>query len=102
MECPIARSLDVVGEWWTPLILRNVLMGGMTRFEEIQSNLGIGPTVLTNRLNRLVERGLLERRQYSDRPPRFDYVATEAARDFLPVLDALYAWGDKWAPPTPQ
>lgn len=98
MNCPIAQALELVGEWWTPLILRNVVMGGMNRFDDIQGNLGIAPTVLTSRLNHLVEHGLLVRRQYSEHPPRHEYVATEAARDFLPVLDALYAWGEKWAP----
>lgn len=98
MDCPIAQSLELVGEWWTPLILRNVLIGGMTRFDEIQTNLGIAPTVLTSRLNHLVDTGLLERRQYSEHPPRYDYLATEAANDFEVVLQALYKWGQKWAP----
>lgn len=97
MDCPIAQSLELVGEWWTPLILRNVVMGGMTRFDDIQTNLGIAPTVLTSRLNHLVDSGLLERRQYNEHPPRYDYVATEAGQDFLPVLEALYEWGRKWA-----
>jgi DNA-binding HxlR family transcriptional regulator len=98
MNCPIAQSLELIGEWWTPLILRDVLMGGHTRFDEIQSSLDIAPTVLTSRLNGLVENGLLERRQYTDRPPRSEYVATEKAKDFQPVLDELYRWGEKWTP----
>lgn len=96
MDCPIAQSLEVVGEWWTPLILRNILIVGHTRFDELQTSLDIAPTVLTRRLNHLVDTGLLERRQYSEHPPRFEYIATEAALDFKPVLKALAKWGKKW------
>ena len=99
MECPIAQSLEAVGEWWTPLILRDVVMLGLTRFDDIQTDLGIAPTVLTSRLKRLVDEGLLERRQYSERPPRYEYLPTEAARDFEPVLKALFKWGLKWTSP---
>jgi len=102
MACPIARSLELVGEWWTPLILRDVLLLDLTRFDDIQANLGIAPTVLTKRLNHLVDRGLLERRQYSERPPRFEYVATDSSRDFEPVLRALETWGREWAAPGPN
>ncbi|MEL7159106.1 MAG: helix-turn-helix domain-containing protein [Actinomycetota bacterium] len=98
MACPIAQSLELVGEWWTPLILRDVLLVGLTRFDEIQTNLGIAPTVLTTRLNHLVEAGLLTRSQYCERPPRFEYLPTEAARDFVPVLESLAQWGQKWTP----
>lgn len=98
MGCPIAQSLELVGEWWTPLILRDTVMVGLTRFEEIQRNLGIAPTVLTTRLNHLVDNGLLERRQYCERPPRYEYIPTESARDFEPVLKALFKWGLKWTP----
>ena len=101
MECPIAQSLELVGEWWTPLILRDIVMLGHTRFDDIQRDLGIAPTVLTARLRRLEEAGMLERRQYSERPPRFEYLPTEAAREFEPVLKALMKWGLKWtSPPT--
>lgn len=96
MACPIAQSLELVGEWWTPLILRDIVMGGATRFDDIQNNLGIAPTVLTSRLGHLVDNGLLERRQYCERPPRFEYIPTEAAKDFEPVLLALLTWGKKW------
>lgn len=96
MDCPIAQSLEIVGEWWTPLILRDVVIMGLTRFDDIQTSLGIAPTVLTSRLNHLVDNGMLERRQYSDRPVRFEYVPTEAARDFEPVLQAMFTWGRKW------
>ena len=101
MDCPIAQSLEVVGEWWTPLILRDVVMLGLTRFDDIQNDLGIAPTVLSSRLKHLIDNGLLERRQYSDHPPRYEYLPTDAARDFEPVLKALLKWGLKWtAPPS--
>ena len=98
MTCPIARSLDKVGEWWSILILRDAYRG-KTRFDEFQKNLGIGTNTLTRRLNQLVEEGMFERRQYSDRPPRFEYVLTDAGRDFQPVLEAFIAWGNKHALP---
>src|SRR5262245_32666310 len=94
MPCPIARSLERVGEWWSMLILRDAFHG-MTRFDEFQTSLGIAPNMLTRRLNALVEAGLLERRRYSERPPRDEYVLTERGRDFRPVLITLLAWGNK-------
>lgn len=94
MPCPIARSLERVGEWWSILILRDAFRG-LTQFDQFQKNLGIAPNMLTRRLNALVESGLMERRQYSERPPRYEYVLTEMGRDFRPVLWALLAWGNK-------
>src|SRR5580693_5982033 len=94
MKCPIARSLDRVGEWWSILILRDAFYG-LRRFDEFQKNLGVAPNILTRRLNRLVESGLLERRPYSEHPPRDEYVLTERGRDFRPVLLALLAWGNR-------
>jgi DNA-binding HxlR family transcriptional regulator len=94
MPCPIARSLERVGEWWSMLILRDALHG-MTRFDEFQKSLGIAPNMLTRRLDALVEAGLLERRRYSERPPRHEYVLTARGRDFRPVLIALMAWGNR-------
>ena len=102
MQCPIARSLERVGEWWSILILRDASLG-LTRFDQFQKSLGIAPNMLTRRLNTLVEAGLLERRRYSDRPPRDEYVLTQAGRDFRPVLWALLAWGNKhFAPEGPS
>jgi DNA-binding HxlR family transcriptional regulator len=98
MTCTIARSLDKVGEWWSILILREAYMGN-TRFDDFQKSLGIGTNTLTRRLNRLVDEGMLERRLYCDRPPRYEYVLTEAGRDFRHVLDAFDAWGEKHAAP---
>ena len=94
MQCPIARSLERVGEWWSILILRDASLG-LRRFDEFQESLGIAPNILTRRLKALVEAGLLERRRYSERPPRDEYVLTDPGRDFRPVLWALLAWGNK-------
>jgi len=92
--CPIARSLERVGEWWSILILRDAFRGA-TRFEQFQKSLPIAPNTLTRRLNALVEAGLLERHRYCEHPPRDEYRLTEAGRDFRPVLWALLAWGNK-------
>src|ERR1700758_5111677 len=94
MSCPVARSLERVGEWWSMLILRDALHG-MTRFDQFQKSLGIAPNMLTRRLNALVEAGLMQRRRYSEHPPRDEYVLTARGRDFRPVIVALLAWGNK-------
>jgi DNA-binding HxlR family transcriptional regulator len=94
MPCPIARSLERVGEWWSMLILRDALHG-MTRFDEFQKSLGIAPNMLARRLNALVDAGLLRRHRYSDTPPRDEYLLTARGRDFRPVLLALLAWGNR-------
>ena len=97
MACPIARSLEHVGEWWSMLILRDAF-AGLTRFDEFQANLGIAPNMLARRLAALVEGGLLERRRYQDHPPRDEYVLTARGRDFKPVLAALVAFGRRHYP----
>ena len=94
MACPIARSLERVGEWWSMLILRDAF-AGLTRFDEFQKNLGIAPNMLSRRLAALVEAGMLERRRYSARPPRDEYVLTERGRDFRDVLMVLLAFGNR-------
>jgi DNA-binding HxlR family transcriptional regulator len=94
MECPVARSLERVGEWWSILILRDAF-AGMTRFDEFQNNLKIAPNMLTRRLSALVEAGLLERRRYCERPPRDEYILTPRGRDFRPVILSLQAWGNR-------
>jgi DNA-binding HxlR family transcriptional regulator len=94
MQCPVARSLERVGEWWSILILRDALHG-FTRFDQFQKSLGIAPNMLTRRLNALVEAQLLERRRYSEHPPRDEYVLTARGRDFRPVIVALLAFGNK-------
>jgi DNA-binding HxlR family transcriptional regulator len=93
--CSIARSVDLLGDWWTPLVLRETYLG-VRRFEDFQRNLGIGRNILTQRLNRLVEEGMLARRPYQERPVRHEYVLTDKGRDFYPVMAAMQAWGDRW------
>ena len=93
-QCPIARGLERVGEWWSILILRDALHG-FTRFDQFQESLGIAPNMLTRRLASLVKSGLLERRLYNQRPPRYEYVLTERGRDFRPVILSLMAWGNR-------
>ena len=92
--CPVARTLDVLGDAWTMLILRDA-SAGLTRFDQFRKSLGIAPTMLTKRLATLTEEGLLEKRLYSERPPREEYVLTESGRDYLPVLFLIGAWGRK-------
>jgi DNA-binding HxlR family transcriptional regulator len=94
MQCPIARSLERVGEWWSILILRDAL-NGLKRFDEFQRSLDIAPNMLTRRLRALVDAGLLERRLYQERPARHEYVLTNCGRDFRPVVIALLAWGNR-------
>jgi DNA-binding HxlR family transcriptional regulator len=101
MSCPIARTLDRVGEWWSMLILRDAF-GGMTRFDEFEASLGIAPNMLTRRLQGLVEAGLLEKRRYCEKPPRYEYVLTARGRDFRPVLFALIAYGNRHYAPEGQ
>lgn len=92
-ECPIARSLERVGEWWSILIMRDALHG-LRRFDEFSRSLEIAPNMLTRRLNSLVEAGLLERQAYSERPLRYQYVPTAKGEDFRVVLMAFVAWGN--------
>jgi DNA-binding HxlR family transcriptional regulator len=95
MTCSLARALEVVGEWWTLLVLRDLFVG-LTRFEDICADLGVATNVLTDRLATLVDHGLVERRRYQDHPERFDYVLTEKGRDLFPAIAALVRWGDRW------
>jgi DNA-binding HxlR family transcriptional regulator len=94
MQCPIARSLERVGEWWSILILRDAFLG-LRRFDEFEESLGIAPNMLTRRLKGLVQAGLLERRRYQERPARFEYLLTARGRDFRPVLWTLLNWGNR-------
>jgi DNA-binding HxlR family transcriptional regulator len=96
-NCSVARTLDVVGEWWTLLILRDAFRG-TRRFDDFQASLGVARSVLTARLQKLTERGVLERRAYSEHPPRYEYHLTEKGRALFPVIAALLRWGDEWAP----
>ena len=102
MSCPIARGLERVGEWWSVLILRDAF-AGLTRFEAFQKSLGIAPTMLTRRLDALVEAGMLERQLYCEKPPRHEYRLTPRGVDFRPVLIAMLAWGSRhFAPEGPS
>lgn len=96
-RCPVARTLDRVGDPWSMLILRDAGFG-LARFDQFQESLGIAPNMLTRRLDSLVEAGLLERRPYSDRPVRHEYVLTQKGRDFQPVLQALKTFGRQHYP----
>lgn len=93
-QCPVGRALARAGDTWSMLILRDAGFG-RSRFDDFQKSLGIAPNILTRRLAALVEAGLLERRQYEARPPRFEYLLTDCGRDYLPVLYALGAWGSR-------
>lgn len=93
-DCSIAATLSVIGERWTLLILREAFMR-VRRFEQMQRNLGIARNILADRLQTLVGEGILERRRYQDRPPRFEYRLTEKGLDLYPILVGVLRWGDK-------
>lgn len=99
MACSVAQSLEVVGEWWTPLILRDAFLG-VRRFGDFQASLGIARNILATRLDSLVEHGVLEKVPYQDRPVRSDYLLTEKGRDLWLVIAALREWGDRWEAPS--
>lgn len=101
MQCPVARGLDRVGEWWSMLILRDAFYG-LSRFDDFQTSLGIAPNILSRRLATLVETGMLERHRYSARPVRYEYLLTERGRDFRPVLLSMMAWGNRHFAPEGQ
>ena len=95
MNCAIARTLDVIGDRWTPLVIRD-LVAGLSRFDLLQSNLGISRKVLADRLATLVDAGIAERVPYQDNPPRYDYSLTAKGEDLALVLLAMKSWGDRW------
>lgn len=95
MHCSIAQSLEVVGEWWTLLILRDAFLG-VRRFDDFVERLGISRNVLTIRLDSLVTAGILERRAYDEGRGRYDYLLTGKGRALWPVMTALRQWGDEW------
>jgi DNA-binding HxlR family transcriptional regulator len=96
MACSLARALDVAGEWWTPLVLRDLWMG-RTRFDDIQRNLEVSRKLLADRLDTLVREGMVERRLYQERPQRHEYVLTDAGKELMEALMVLISWGDRWA-----
>jgi len=93
--CPIARTTDLIGDWWTPLVMREAFTG-RRRFDEFQEALGIPRAVLAARLERLVAEGMLEKRQYEDHPVRFEYRLTPKGIAFYDVLAAMWRWGEDW------
>jgi DNA-binding HxlR family transcriptional regulator len=95
MECSIARTMAIAGEPWSPLVIRDVYIG-INRFDDLQRHLGISRKVLAERLRHLVDAGILERRPYSERPLRHEYVLTRMGSEFVDVLMAVVAWGDRW------
>src|SRR5258706_2144424 len=97
-DCSIARTVELIGERWTILILRDVFLG-TSRFEELQRELGVARNVLQTRLERVVEEGILRRVQYQERPPRYEYRLTRKGTDLWPVLVALLKWGDRHVSP---
>jgi DNA-binding HxlR family transcriptional regulator len=98
MHCSVAQCLEVVGEWWSLLIIRDVFLG-VTRFDKMQERLGISRNVLNQRLARLVSAGVLVKVPYSEHPPRYDYRLTDKGRDLWPVITAMRQWGDRHAAP---
>jgi DNA-binding HxlR family transcriptional regulator len=98
MNCSVAQCLEVVGEWWTMLIVRDAFLG-VTRFDDFHERLGVSRNVLNQRLGHLVEAGVLERVAYCEHPPRYDYRLTEKGKDLWPVLTAMRQWGDRWEAP---
>ena len=95
MNCSVAQTLEVVGEWWTMLIVRDCFLG-VTRFDDFHQRLGISRNILTDRLDHLVERGVLVRVPYQENPVRYDYRLTDKGRDLWLVLTAMRQWGDQW------
>src|SRR5688500_18246981 len=97
--CSIARSLEVIGERWSLLIIRDAVFAGSTRYSEFQRTLGIATNILKDRLDGFVDAGIMRRHQYSEQPELYEYLLTEKGRDLEPALIALSEWGDRWAAP---
>ncbi|WP_328460024.1 helix-turn-helix transcriptional regulator [Actinoplanes sp. NBC_00393] len=98
MQCSLAQTLEVIGDWWSPLVLRDLYLG-VDRFDDLVRDLGISRNLLTARLESLVAGGVVRRERYQERPARDRYLLTEAGQELVPVLLALTAWGDRWATP---
>jgi DNA-binding HxlR family transcriptional regulator len=95
LDCSGARTLEQIGERWTLLILRDAFYG-IRRFDDFQASLGVARNILTKRLTKLVDAGIMRKEQYQEHPPRYEYRLTEKGRDLVPILTSLLAWGDKW------
>jgi DNA-binding HxlR family transcriptional regulator len=98
MRCSLARALEFIGDWWSPLIIRDLFLG-VSRFDDLIEDLGISRNLLTRRLNALVADGIVDKKAYQQRPRRYEYRLTEAGGDLVPVLLALTEWGDRWVGP---
>ena len=97
MDCSIARTVEIIGDRWTLMIVRSMFaFKGLHRFEELRAELGVARNILSDRLALLMEHGIVEQRRYSDKPPRHEYHLTEAGKDLLPVILALLRWGDTY------
>lgn len=94
-DCSIARSVDILGDWWTPMVIRSALLGAR-RFEHFTEQLGIPRNVLTERLGRLVEEGIMEKVPYQERPLRHEYRLTEKGVGLYPVIVSILEWGNRW------
>lgn len=99
--CSVAAALDILGERWTLLAIREMAYG-VHRFDQITAYTGASRDILASRLRKLEQRGIIERRRYSEHPPRYEYHLTRAGDDLLPVLRALHQWGDRWAVESPS
>src|SRR5580698_6009010 len=100
MRCPIARTLDIIGERWTILILRDLVVSGPRKFQDLERSLaGISPNTLSARLKTLEENGIVERRFYADHPPRAEYLITTKGRELRPILKTLKKWGERHTRP---
>ncbi|HVM34030.1 MAG TPA: helix-turn-helix domain-containing protein [Actinomycetota bacterium] len=98
MECSVARTLDVIGDRWSLLILRDAFYG-VRRFDDFARDLGVARNILADRLGKLLSKGILEKRQYEERPPRFEYHLTARGKDLIGVVMAMMRWGDRWTSP---
>jgi DNA-binding HxlR family transcriptional regulator len=98
MRCSLARGLELIGDWWSPLIVRDLFLN-VTRFDDLVEDLGISRNLLTRRLKTLIASGIVERTAYQHRPTRYEYRLSEAGRDLVPAMLALTEWGDRWASP---
>jgi DNA-binding HxlR family transcriptional regulator len=98
MHCSVAQCLEVVGEWWSMLLVRDAFLG-IRRFDQFQERTGISRNILNQRLNHLVDSGVLEKVLYHEHPPRYEYRLTSKGRDLWPVVNAMRQWGDKYSAP---
>ncbi len=95
LDCSVARTLEHIGERWTFMVLRDAFYG-VRRFDDFQASLGVARNILTKRLTKLVDAGIMRKERYQEHPPRYEYRLTEKGRELVPVLTSLLAWGDKW------